>query len=38
VILIALRRWRRDGPQPHAPLPPELDPEDARRLDAELSR
>jgi cytochrome c-type biogenesis protein CcmH/NrfF len=38
VILMALRRWRRNGPAPEAPLPPELSPEDARRLDTELSR
>jgi cytochrome c-type biogenesis protein CcmH len=38
VILLALRRWRRNGPGPEAPLPPELSPEDARRLDSELSR
>jgi cytochrome c-type biogenesis protein CcmH len=37
-ILVVLRRWRRNGPVPEAPLPPELSPEDARRLDAELSR
>jgi cytochrome c-type biogenesis protein CcmH/NrfF len=37
-IVAALRRWRRNGPAPEAPLPPELSPEDARRLDAELSR
>src|SRR3954451_15615453 len=38
-IGVALRRWR--GNAPPAPgdteLPPELSPEDARRLDAELS-
>jgi cytochrome c-type biogenesis protein CcmH len=37
-IFIVLRRWRRNGPVAEAPLPPELSPEDARRLDAELSR
>lgn len=37
-ILTVLRRWRRNGPVPETPLPPELSPEDARRLDAELSR
>jgi cytochrome c-type biogenesis protein CcmH len=37
-IFFVLRRWRRNGPAPEAPLPPELSPEDARRLDAELSR
>jgi cytochrome c-type biogenesis protein CcmH len=38
VIVTALRRWRRNGPAPAAAAPPELSPEDARRLDAELSR
>jgi cytochrome c-type biogenesis protein CcmH len=37
-ILTVLRRWRRNGPAPETPLPPELSPEDARRLDTELSR
>jgi cytochrome c-type biogenesis protein CcmH len=37
-IAAALRRWRRNGPAPEAPVPPELSPEDAQRLDAELSR
>jgi cytochrome c-type biogenesis protein CcmH/NrfF len=37
-IFTALRRWRRNGPVAEAPLPPELSPDDARRLDAELSR
>jgi cytochrome c-type biogenesis protein CcmH len=37
-IVLALRRWRRNGPAEEAELPPELSPEDARRLDAELSR
>jgi cytochrome c-type biogenesis protein CcmH len=37
-IFAALRRWRRNGPATEAPLPPELSPEDARRLDAELSK
>jgi cytochrome c-type biogenesis protein CcmH len=37
-IFLALRRWRRNGPAPEAPPAPELRPEDARRLDAELSR
>jgi hypothetical protein len=37
-IATALRRWRRNGPAAEAPPPPELSPEDARRLDAELSR
>jgi cytochrome c-type biogenesis protein CcmH len=38
VIFTALRRWRRNGPAPEAPVPPELSPEDAQRLEAELSR
>lgn len=38
VIFVALRRWRRNGPAPETPLPPEISPEDARRLEAELSR
>lgn len=38
VIFLALRRWRRNGPAPETPLPPELSPEDARRLETELSR
>ncbi len=37
-IFLALRRWRRNGPAPEAAPAPELSPEDARRLDAELSR
>jgi cytochrome c-type biogenesis protein CcmH len=37
-IFAALRRWRRNGPAPEAAPPPELSAEDARRLDAELSR
>jgi cytochrome c-type biogenesis protein CcmH len=37
-IALAVRRWRRDGPEPDAPLAPALSPEDARRLDAELGR
>ena len=36
-ILFAVRRWRRNGPEPDAPLAPALSAEDARRLDAELS-
>src|SRR4051812_43074925 len=35
-ILLAVRRWRRNGPEPEAPLAPALSAEDARRLDAEL--
>jgi cytochrome c-type biogenesis protein CcmH len=38
VIFFALRRWRRNGPAPEGPAPPELSPEDARRLEADLSR
>src|SRR5690349_3838460 len=38
-IVFAIRTWRRRGPTPEEiELPPELSPEDARRLDAELSR
>jgi cytochrome c-type biogenesis protein CcmH len=37
-ILFAVRRWRRNGPEPSAPLAPALSAEDARRLDAELGR
>jgi cytochrome c-type biogenesis protein CcmH len=37
-ILIAVRRWRRNGPEPEAPLAPALSAEDTRRLDAELGR
>jgi cytochrome c-type biogenesis protein CcmH len=35
-IFFAVRRWRRNGPEPEAPLAPALNPEDARRLDTEL--
>jgi cytochrome c-type biogenesis protein CcmH len=35
-IFVAVRRWRRNGPEPDAPLAPALSAEDARRLDAEL--
>ena len=38
VIVTALRRWRRNGPAPEGPAPPDLSDEDARRLEAELSR
>jgi cytochrome c-type biogenesis protein CcmH/NrfF len=38
VIFLALRRWRRNGPAPEAAPAPELSPEDARRLEADLSR
>jgi cytochrome c-type biogenesis protein CcmH len=37
-IVFALRRWRANGPAPETPLPPPLDPEDARRLEADLQR
>jgi cytochrome c-type biogenesis protein CcmH len=37
-VAVAARRWRRNGPEPEAAPAPPLDPEDARRLDAELSR
>jgi cytochrome c-type biogenesis protein CcmH len=37
-IFFAVRRWRRNGPEPDAPLAPALSDEDTRRLDAELSR
>ena len=37
VIFTALRRWRRNGPAPEGPPAPELSPEDARRLEAELN-
>jgi cytochrome c-type biogenesis protein CcmH len=36
-IVVAVRRWRRNGPEPDAPLAPALSAEDARRLDAELA-
>jgi cytochrome c-type biogenesis protein CcmH/NrfF len=35
-IGVALSRWRRRAPAPEEELPPELSPEDAERLDAEL--
>jgi cytochrome c-type biogenesis protein CcmH len=37
-VLVAVRRWRRNGPEPDAPLGPALSADDARRLDAELGR
>jgi cytochrome c-type biogenesis protein CcmH len=37
-IVLALRRWRANGPAPEAPVPPPLSPEDARRLEADLQR
>jgi cytochrome c-type biogenesis protein CcmH len=35
-IFFAVRRWRRNGPEPEAPLAPALSAEDTRRLDAEM--
>lgn len=35
-IVFAVRRWRRNGPEPEAPLAPALSAEDTRRLDAEI--
>jgi cytochrome c-type biogenesis protein CcmH len=35
-IFLAVRRWRRAGPEPDAPLAPALSAEDTRRLDAEI--
>ncbi len=35
-IFVAVRRWRRNGPEPEAPLAPALSAEDTRRLDAEM--
>jgi cytochrome c-type biogenesis protein CcmH len=37
-VLLAVRRWRGRAPTVEPELPPPLSPEDARRLDAELSR
>jgi hypothetical protein len=37
-IVVAVRRWRRNGPEPEAPLAPALSPDDARRLDADLGK
>jgi cytochrome c-type biogenesis protein CcmH len=37
-VFFAVRRWRRNGPEPQGPLAPALSAEDARRLDAELRR
>jgi cytochrome c-type biogenesis protein CcmH len=37
-VVFAVRRWRGRSPAAEPALPPELSPEDARRLDAELSR
>jgi cytochrome c-type biogenesis protein CcmH len=35
-IFFAIRRWRRNGPEPEAPLAPALSAEDTRRIDAEM--
>jgi cytochrome c-type biogenesis protein CcmH len=35
-IVFAVGRWRRNGPEPEAPLAPALSAEDTRRLDAEM--
>jgi cytochrome c-type biogenesis protein CcmH len=35
-IFFAVRRWRRNGPEPEAPLAPALSAEDTRRLDTEM--
>src|SRR3954452_5464066 len=37
-IGVALKRWRRTPPAQQEELPPPLSPEDAARLDAELTR
>ena len=37
-VLFLARRWRRTSGEPAAPSGPDLDPADARRLDAELAR
>ncbi len=37
-IALAVRRWRRNGPEPEAELAPALSAEDSRRLDRELMR
>ncbi len=37
-IAFAVRRWRRNGPEPEAELAPALSAEDTRRIDAELLR
>jgi cytochrome c-type biogenesis protein CcmH len=37
-IGVALKRWRRTPPPQQEELPPPLSPEDAARLDAELTR
>ena len=36
-VLLLARRWRRTAPEPATAPGPDLDPADARRLDAELS-
>jgi cytochrome c-type biogenesis protein CcmH/NrfF len=37
-IALAVRRWRRNGPEPEEELAPALSPEDALRLETELRR
>ena len=37
-IALAVRRWRRNGPEPEEELAPALSPEDALRLATELRR
>jgi cytochrome c-type biogenesis protein CcmH len=37
-VALAIRAWRKRAPAAETPLPPPLSAEDARRLDAELSR
>jgi cytochrome c-type biogenesis protein CcmH len=37
-VIVALRTWRGRAPAREPELPPALSPEDAARLDAELSR
>jgi cytochrome c-type biogenesis protein CcmH len=37
-VVYALRRWRTNAPADEPELPPPLSPEDARRLEADLSR
>jgi cytochrome c-type biogenesis protein CcmH len=37
-VAFALRRWRGRTPAPEAAVPPPLSPEDARRLEADLTR
>ena len=37
-VALAVRKWRGRAPTQEPELPPELSPEDAKRLEAELSR